>query len=207
MAIRQITNPPVEPVTLAEVKLHSRIDVNDDDSLLNGLIATAREYCETFTGRAFVERQIMLTLNHWPRRRVIVLPRPPVISVDSVQYYTVEGTPVTLVEGDDYLVDTVSEPGAIILPNGVNWPSASLYALNPIRITFTAGYTPIPGPPIDHTSNIPAYLKSAIKLCVGAWYENRENVLPAGNIGKELPMGASALLWKERVFWSEDVNR
>ena len=148
--LKVVTPPTVEPITLAEAKLHCRVDVTDDDALIDGLIATARTYCETFTGRAFVEQTLQLNLNRWPSKRAIVLPRPQLRSVTSVTYYLTDGTPVTLTAGTDYLADTDSEPGRVILPYGKTWPTNTLYPLNPIRIIYTAGY-PVE-PAVDYTA-------------------------------------------------------
>jgi uncharacterized phiE125 gp8 family phage protein len=207
MPYKVITQPTVEPVTLADVKLHCRVDHTDEDTYISGLLKAAREYCENFTGRAFVERTLQYNLNKWPSRKVIYLPRPPLVSVTSVIYHTTTGTPITLTAGTDYLVDADSEPGAILLPDGKTWPTASLYPLNPIRITYIAGYEAETGPPVNYRVNIPEYVNHAIKLYVGSLYENREAVLPAGHIGRTLPMGMESLLWQERVFWSEELNR
>ncbi len=206
MAIRQLTNPPVEPVTLEEAKLHCRIDVDDDDTIINGLIATAREYCETFSGRAYVQRSLMLTMTHWPSTRQIILPRPPLASVASVVYIDADGNPQTLTAGTDYLVDLMHRWGRIVLPVAAQWPMEAMQPGTPIRITYTAGYETLPGPPINYTANVPEYVKTAMKLCIGNWYENRENVLPAGHVGKVLPQGAECMLWAERMDWSEVWN-
>ena len=41
-----ITPPATEPITLNEMKLHSRIDGSDDDTLIEGLITAARMQLE-----------------------------------------------------------------------------------------------------------------------------------------------------------------
>ena len=274
--INVVAPPAVEPVTLAEAKLHCRVDVDADDALIESLITVARQHCETFTGRAFVTQTIQYDLQRWPRRRAIYLPRPPLQSITSVTWWDEEGNDTVLTAGTDYLVDTAPEPGTVLLPYSRYWPTEPLYPVHPIRVEYVAGYPQVD--PIDHTgeavgtgdgtettftlentpivsgsetiyvdgvavpaadytldlttgelvfaaapgafaitadytkaadlrANVPEYLKAAIKLCVGNWYENREEVLPAGHIGKELPLGAQALLWQERVFWAEELNR
>ena len=197
MTINVTAHPAEEPVTLAEAKLHCRVDVDADDNLISSLITVARQYCETFTGRAFVTQTIQYDLPSWPSRRAIFLPRPPVQSVSSVTWWDTEGNDTTLTAGTDYLVDTAPQPALVLLPNGEQWPTERLYPVHPIRVEYIAGY--------GDASTVPEYLKSAIKLCVGNWYENREEVLPAGH--KELPLGVKALLWQERVFWTEEFNR
>ena len=39
-----------EPITLEEAKTHLRVDTNADDSLIEGLIAAARNHCENELG-------------------------------------------------------------------------------------------------------------------------------------------------------------
>lgn len=47
-----LTVPPTgEPLTLAEAKLHLRVDLNDDDALITALISAAREQVEFLTGQ------------------------------------------------------------------------------------------------------------------------------------------------------------
>lgn len=194
--IRELTAPAVEPVTIDEAKLHLRVDGNDDDPLIQSLITVAREYCETFTGRAFITREVLYTLSRWPSGKHIYLPRPPVVEVDGFTWYDADNNPNLLVEGDDYVVDG----DVIALPVGRGWPSGVLYPLNPIQVEYRAGYG-------STGASVPEYIKAAIKLLVNSWYENREAVLPAGHIGRELPLGVVQLLWQERVFWTEEKNR
>lgn len=50
--------PSVEPVTLTEVKRYLRVDFDDDDILIAGMISQARKICEETTGRAYASQQI-----------------------------------------------------------------------------------------------------------------------------------------------------
>ena len=52
-----------EPVTLAEAKLHLRIDSSDDDNLISALITTARRWAEDYCDRTFVASQYILSLD------------------------------------------------------------------------------------------------------------------------------------------------
>ena len=196
--IKVETAPSVEPVTLDEAKLHCRVDHDDEDNLINSLISTARQYAETFTGRAICTQTIQYFLDKWPSGNVIYLPRPPVQSVTSVKWTDSSGTETTLTVSDDYDVDTDSEPARIVLPHGKVWPTGTLAPNNPIVIEYVAGY--------GVANDVPDYIKAAVNLYVAGLYENREAVLPAGHVGKRLPLGLEALLWQERVFWHEELN-
>jgi len=187
-------DPFFEPVTLGEMKNHSRIEVGDDDLILTGLIRAAREYCETFTGRSLCSRVIEYTFNRWPSNG-IYLPHPPVTEVLEVQYRLKDALAFTdFTEFDVDNTDTFSR----VVPNET-WPTGELHPVNAIRVEYMAGY--------DVIGNVPESIKSALRLLVGTWYENREGVLPAGHVGKELPVGVEPLLWQDRVFWSEELNR
>lgn len=52
-----------EPVTLAEAKLHLRIDSSDDDDLISALIATARKWAEDYCDRTFVVSKYTMLLD------------------------------------------------------------------------------------------------------------------------------------------------
>jgi uncharacterized phiE125 gp8 family phage protein len=68
------TDPPLaEPVTLAELKAHLRIDTNDEDALLESLIRVARAHLEAVTGTALMPRGLRLVLDDWPVGQVIQL--------------------------------------------------------------------------------------------------------------------------------------
>lgn len=202
--MRLLGKPAVEPVTLAETKLHLRVDTDAEDALIEGLIRTAREYAEAFLGRALITQTRQYNLDRWPARNEIWLPRVPVQTIEHVRYHDIDG-------GMHQLTGYEYDDRRIVLDAGNSWPRTRLRALNPIEIEYVAGYPPEPAPdpadPPDQAGNVPEHIKTAIKLAVGIWYENREGVLPAGHVGKELPMGVQSLLWWERNFWTPELNR
>ena len=51
MALKLITPAPVEPVKADEVKKFARVDFDDKDSVLDGLIAGAADFVQEQTGR------------------------------------------------------------------------------------------------------------------------------------------------------------
>lgn len=88
--MRRIVNPEVEPLTVEEVKEHLRIDGNEEDALLNGMITAARQLAEEETGRAFITQTWEATF--WEQSNRIRLPRPEIQTVESVTNH--EGKPL-----------------------------------------------------------------------------------------------------------------
>jgi len=59
--------PPVcEPVDLATVKAHLRVTIDDDDSLISMYITAARELCEDFCARSFINKGFAQYLDTFP---------------------------------------------------------------------------------------------------------------------------------------------
>lgn len=192
MALVLTTPPASEPVSLVEAKAQCRVEISDDDDLIEGLIRSARQWAERFTRRAFITQQWMYVRDDWPQDADwFRIPLPPLQSVESVQYQVADGTLYTL-SASDYTVDTISEPGRIALADGASWPSDDLYPVNGVRVQFTAGYG-------NQGSNVPQPIRQAILLLVGHWYENREAVT-VGAVAREVPFAVEALLWPYRVM-------
>ena len=68
MALICLEMPVVEPVTVAEAKLHCRIDVEEDDTLVAALISTAREHLERISRPrvAMSAQRWLMVLDAWP---------------------------------------------------------------------------------------------------------------------------------------------
>jgi hypothetical protein len=156
MSIRLHTPPAAEPVTLAEAKEQTRVSGSDEDSHLNLCIAAAREYCETYQGRAYVTQTWKVMLDRFPNAGeewradkgfvtaehttdpgTILLPRAPLQYVTSIAYVDTNGTTQTL-SASDYTVDTASEPGRITPAYNESYPSTREQA-NAVTVTFNAG--------------------------------------------------------------------
>ena len=165
-----------------------------EDDLLSSIITTSREYCENITGRALAPQTVETYLDCFPSVNYIELPLSPLTSVTSVIYTDSDGNETTLTEGTDYLVDTDSPIGRIVLPYGGSWASFTPYPINPITITHVSGYT---------ASNlIPKSLKQAMLLLIGHWYENREAVMVGAiNMTKKIEYAVDAMTSIYRIRW------
>ena len=195
MALICVTEPVVEPVSLAEAKLHMRVEVTEDDALIAGLITAAREHLES-TSRpqlAMLTQTWRYVADAWPTGDTLELRPWPLQSVSSIKYTDEDGTEATLAS-TEYVVDTYSEPGRVRLKSAASWPSVTLAALNGLAVEFVAGYGDTPG-------DLPQRLRQAVLLLVAHWYENREPVLVTGAVPKELPLAVAALMrhWRREV--------
>lgn len=182
--ISRLSTTAPEPVTLAEAKLHCRVDAGTEDNLIGALITAAREYCEALTGASLIVSQYRLELSRFPDNAGdIILPRRGVINTISVTYVDASGTVVTLTSGTDYRLVNNLNPPRVRRPYTaatVAWPRA-LGIDDAVQITFTT------------TAAVPATAKQAILLLVGHWYANRESVV-TGTISSELQQTVKALL-------------
>jgi hypothetical protein len=61
-----VVQPLVEPVTLADMKNYMKVTYNDDDTLIQSLITTAREMVEGFTARSLVNKGYVQSLDAFP---------------------------------------------------------------------------------------------------------------------------------------------
>lgn len=95
----------------------------------------------------------------------IVLPMPPLQTVDSIKYYDAMGVFQTLAPAA-YLVDSMSQPARITPAYGTTWP-ATLNRANAVEITFTAG----------STATVPFGVMVWMLQHVLDSYENREAIL------------------------------
>lgn len=189
-----VVKPIIEPLSLAEIKSHLRVDDTSDDEMLSTIIQVAREQVEDITRRALLTSTWDFVLQEWPIENYIKLPYGNLQSVTSVKWKDTDGVETTLVAGTDYLVETNGENiGRVVLPYGESWPSDTLYPSNPITIRFVCGWTA--------ASLIPAKIKAACKLIAGDIYQNREGKILTGQSYQE-NKAVMALLTNARI-WDE----
>lgn len=184
MALKIYTAPAVEPISLAEAKLHLRVDIDDDDSYISALITAARQAAEATTNRAFITQTWDLFADRFTALDRIMVPLPPLQSVTGI-YYTPYGGVETTLTIAHYSVDTSSDPGRVVLNFGYCWPGSTLIPVNGMRMRFVAGYGAA-------GSNVPQSIRQAMLLMIGHYYENREAT------GK--PVAVDSLLWPYRVM-------
>jgi len=199
VSVQLVTPPAEEPISLAAAKNHLRVDYSDDDALIQSQIIGVREYAETATNRAFVTQTWKYVLDAFPAVPSSALawqadfaefriPFPPLQSITSIVWRDTAGTPTTI-SPSDYVVDATSEPARVALNVGKTWPTTSLQSIAGVEVTFVAGYG---APP-----KVPESIKQMIKLLLGSFYSNREDVIVDRRVASvELPKGFEALRWR-----------
>ena len=116
MTLFRTGEPEAEPVTLAGVKAHLRLDHDSEDGLLSGLIRAARDEVERATGTALINQTWRLALDRWPRNGCVLLARHPVRSVLSVTVYGPDGE-ASLLPPAAYQFDPLSRPARVTRTN------------------------------------------------------------------------------------------
>ena len=185
MALKLITPPATEPVTLEEAKVHLKVNHMESDGQINDLIASSREYCEGFHNRAYITQTFDLWLDSWPDKDYIRIPRPPLQSVTYVKYYGTDNTEYIMTD-TGYFVDDKNEPGRVALAYSKTWPTVTLRPVNGVVVRFVAGY--------GAAVNVPQKIKQAILLKIELDFDQHDPA-EADNLLKAI----KRLLWQDRV--------
>lgn len=160
------------PITLDEAKAHCRVTFTDDDALIERLIKAATHEIENRLQRTLCETTYIEQLDRFPGGG-IKLALPPLLSVQSIVYFSAAGTQLTL-SANDYIVDTHSEPGWVMLAPDKQWPE-TLDRINAVAITYKAGYL-LGGNAQQQRDAVPEDLRAWLLIRVSTLYENRESV-------------------------------
>jgi uncharacterized phiE125 gp8 family phage protein len=186
-SLELVTGPATEPVTVAEAKLHGRIEHSADDTLIEGFITGARQLVERLTNRALITQTWKLTLDAWPGEQkdewfdgmrempitategeLIEVRKAPFLAITSVVTLDESDASTTYASSNYYVTKrNAGTIGVLVKKTGSVWPSIVSRAYGAIVITFTAGYG-------AGASDVPIALRQAIKDIVLHWYENRE---------------------------------
>lgn len=158
------TDPTVEPVTTTELKSFARIDGDDEDTLIDNFIKSARIQTENFLNRSLITQSITASLDFWPNVRVF-LPRPPLQSVTIVRTLIEDGTATTFDSGN-YYVRTKPVRGQIVIKQGSTFPLAEDRIFGGVEIVYVAGYG-------DASTDVPQTIIDGIKLWAASMYAKR----------------------------------
>ncbi|MFF2320931.1 head-tail connector protein [Agrobacterium sp. NPDC058088] len=176
MTYALIHPPQVEPLTLAEVKAHLRLDGGEEDALLAALLRTAREHLERVTSLCLIRQTWRLYLDRWPENGVILIGKGPVQVIETILVFNAQGRAADIT-GADRLLDGTARPARLWLRD----PPSPGRAMNGIEIDFIAGYG-------EAGTDVPDTLKRAMLMHVAQMFafrgavapENQPAAVPAG---------------------------
>jgi uncharacterized phiE125 gp8 family phage protein len=176
--VKVIVPPTAEPVELNDFKgwMNGVPISTDQESMVQSLLKAGREEAESYQNVAYCEQTLQIAPDDLSG--AIVLPRPPFRELNTVVAYLADGTlqdATTLYEVNDAVW-----PAELNLKDGAVLPGP-LRSVNPLVITYTAGY--------DTT---PEKVKQAILLYAAWSWMHR-----GGN--EPIPAAFYALLSKGRV--------
>lgn len=181
-----VAAPATEPLSLANAKVHAKIDADDEDTLLPFYIAAARDYVELYCGVRFAERTgVDMKCDDFCD--LARLPEAPISAVSGITYIDPDGASQTLLT-DVYEVRNDGLETSIVLKYDQAWPSVQAGS----RITVTADIG---------SSDVPGAVSAAMLLMFGHLYANREAVISESGISSsELPVGVENLLANYRRY-------
>ena len=170
MALSIVTEPTDEPVSLADMKEHLRIDTDYDDAYVSDCIVAARQWVEGQTKLSVATKTLDFAIDYgWPWRGYthhIEMPVSPVSSVTSITYVDTSGASQTLASSQ-YTVAARENYSYIAPAYDVEWPDVR-EAPDAITVRFVAGFTTVPRP-----------LVRAILVLATHYYEMRETAADA----------------------------
>jgi uncharacterized phiE125 gp8 family phage protein len=189
MSLVLTNSPTIEPVSLAETKLHLRVDSPTDDMLIASLITTSRMQIEQALSLALLAQTWSYFIDAWPHDPLL-LPLAPVIQLDLVRAFGLDDTPTVFLPLA-FQLDGHAQPPRLAR-RSVAPGFGPLRKLNGIEIVFTAGFGAA-------ASDVPAPIRHALLLLVAHWYEQRSltDALPSN---LKLPEAIAALLMPWRTL-------
>ena len=186
-ALTRLTAPASLPVSVTEARSQMRVEHDEDDLYISGLIDAAVAYVDAggVLGRAMISQSWAQTGQHWAKRVPVTM--TPVQALTAVKYYDTDNALQTATLSDFRLIgganDSYVEPVS-------SWP-ATFNRPDALRIEVTVGY--------GAATDVPATIRHAILMLVAHWYENREDSMEAKL--NNVPNGFDALIGVERASW------
>ncbi|MGI9159861.1 MAG: head-tail connector protein [Saprospiraceae bacterium] len=192
MQLALVTPPAGAVISLADAKLHLRVEHNAEDAYIPLLVDTAEALVagrDGWTGRALMPQTWRLTLNAFPEHECLRLPLPPLVSVSSVTYYDAANALQTF-NAADYSVLANDTPGRIELNALASWP-VTYRRPDAVQVVFSCGYA--------SAAAVPPAIRQAALIVLAALYANR------GDDGSfRIPPAVRHLLGAQKCWGPDD---
>lgn len=179
MKRRMLFAPAIEPVSLAELKAHFRIDHTQEDNTLLATLVVARMSVERLAQRALINQTVRLFLDALPEDGVVRLAVSPVQSVVGARVWTSANT-ATPVPPEAYRLDASGDPPRLVFSGSVPTPYTAVCG---IEIDLVIGYG-------STAESVPAPLRQAVKMLTARWYETRGD----GPEASDIPDGVRSII-------------
>lgn len=176
MALKLITPPVNEPVSIEEARAQCRYDDSSNDVILTMLVQAAREQAEHRTGRVLITQTWELALDAFPDGE-IELQKLPAASISSVKYLD-EAAVEQTIAAINYGMDNYGLQHWLFPAAGYEWPTA-LSTANAVKVRYIAGYG-------DTGASVPAGLKRWMLGAIAYLDANRGEELPRDFQGGDL---------------------
>ena len=200
MIASRVTGPAQEPVSLAGVKAHLRLDHDDEDPILTAYIRSSRLATEEYLRRSLITQTWEVFADDWPshhdyhhhdhfhhgndrHKSYIALPFGPIQSVDQVQVFADDDTAQD-VSLSVFQLD--KRRNRLWLRDGQTVPMPTR-KVDGLRALYTAGYGDNPG-------DVPEAIRVAIMQIAATLFCDRTL-----NVSKSLD-GATSLLQPYRIM-------
>ena len=173
--------------TTAQAKAHLKVDVSDDDTIIDNLVLAATQSCEIFTNQYFIDTVVTQYSDTWSD--IYQLYKSPVDSITHIKYYDSDDSLQTL-SSSNYILDGASKPARIGIAVDGELPNLS-DRINAVEVKYTVGYG-------TASSDVPEGIRQAVLLTIGNFYQNRESVI-TGRTATELPLSSQYLLEQYKI--------
>ncbi len=165
-AIRLLTPPVSEPVTLEQARNFVRVDGDDDDALLRGRITAARQEAEAVTGRVLGDSAWAVAVP--PLSGPFEVPLVPCTALTAVEAEGMAVAPGLYAFAPSGLSPQESPLRAVFTP-GLDFPQGETL------LTVRAGY------PVDR---FPEPIRQWMLVRIGTLYEQRESFAVGSNFNE-----------------------
>jgi uncharacterized phiE125 gp8 family phage protein len=172
-----VIEAPAPVISLDRAKMHLKVENDVEDALITGMVAAATGNVSRFIEKAIGPQTLEARFDVYEACGDLRLPFSPVINLISIAWLSASRE---LVTGNLADVDTTDRD---VFPVGMAPWSGCYVGRDTLRITYRAGYDPVPDD-----------IQSAILLMVGHLYHNR------GAVTAEPPAAIDVLLQPYRVY-------